>query len=452
MEGLTQYQNIYFSGIGGIGMSALAQLLKLDGKEVQGSDIARSHIIKRLQRKGISIHHVQDGSKIDSSTDLYVYSDALPRDSAEYKKAEKLGVTMMSYFEAVGHYMKEFEYTIAISGTHGKSTTTAMIAHILTEAGEDPTVIVGSVAKEFDSNARYGSKKYLIVEACEHKSHMLLLYPDMIVLTNIEEDHLDHYRDLEHIVMTFQKYINHLPKNGVLIKNTDDSESKELGSDYTIATYGIHHDAQTMAADIQYEKKKQTFTVGNTDFELKLPGKFNVYNALAAIAASRQLDVSDHVIQHALKTFKGIWRRFEVLGAYKGATVISDYAHHPTAIHSTIKAAREFYPKQRVVVAFQPHQRSRTKKLFDQFADSFAEADFTIIQEIFDVPGREKEKDAAISSKDLVAAVEKRGKYALYSKDVAATRKEIDENIEKNNVLLIMGAGDIYKLAEDLIP
>lgn len=442
-------RTIYFAGIGGIGMSALAQLLLEDGKTIIGSDITKSQVTEKLELHGIHIEYTQDGTAIPPETDLLIYTDAIPTDHPERAAAFKRDIPQLSYFEAVGEYMQQFDYAIAISGTHGKTTTTALIANMLVDAGMDPTVIVGSMVRELKSNARAGSKKMIIVEACEHNEHMLKLKPDMIVLTNIEADHLDYYRDLDHIVSVFQKYVNHLPPNGVLVKNADDSECRELGFDGTVITYGIDSDADVMATNMHASKKQQYFTADATEFALRIPGRFNVYNALSAVAVGRHLGVDDAHIKKTLHTFAGVWRRFEVLGEYNGATVISDYAHHPTAIHSTIKGAREFYPQRRIVVVFQPHQRSRTHKLFDDFVDSLAEADYAIVQEIYDVAGRED--GTSVSSQDIVNTLSERGKYAVYTDEVAATRKALDETIEKNDVVLVMGAGDIYKLAEELV-
>ncbi|MCW1930670.1 MAG: UDP-N-acetylmuramate--L-alanine ligase [Candidatus Kerfeldbacteria bacterium] len=448
MGNLSAAQHIYFSGIGGIGMSALAQLLASEGKKISGSDIARSEMIERLELQGISVGLTQDGSGIRAGIDLCIFTSAVPPTHPERQACERLGIPTLSYFEAVGEYAKEFENVIAISGTHGKSTTTALIGLILAEAGFNPTVIVGTVVSEFHSNARKGAKTYLVVEACEYKEHMMNIHPSMIVLTNIEADHLDYYRDLEHITQTFQKYIDGLPKNGTLFKNVDDQESVDLSTDARTVTYGSTRQCEYRATNIAVNGKTQTFSVAGENYSLHIPGKFNVYNATAAIAVSSTLDITQSTIDSVLKKFRGVWRRFEVVGDYHGATVISDYAHHPTAVHSTIKAARQFYPGKRVVVVFQPHQRDRTMKLFDGFTQSFSEADLVIIQEIYDVAGREGGEQ--ISSRDLVKAVEKVGKYAFYTRDVAHTRQEIDELIEKDDVVLIMGAGDIYHLAQAL--
>lgn len=450
MSTLSQAQHIYFSGIGGIGMSALAQLLLAEGKTVSGSDIVRSDMIDSLRLKGIDVRLTQDGSGITSNIDLCIFTSAVSADHPERKRCEELGISTLEYFGAVGEYAREFEQVIAISGTHGKSTTTTLIALMLVEAGFDPTVIVGTVVKEFASNARKGSKKFLVVEACEYKEHMLNIHPSMIVLTNIEADHLDYYRDLEHITQTFQKYIDGLPRTGVLVKNVDDKESDDLSTEAKVITYGCNRSAEYMATEIRTHERTQSFSVAGTEYSMHVPGKFNIYNATAAIAVARYLKIDTQHIIKVFKQFRGVWRRFEVVGEYKGATVISDYAHHPTAVHSTIRAAREFYPHRRIVAVFQPHQRARTQQLFKGFTESFSEADLVIIQEIYDVAGRE-ESPTTVTARDLAKAIERVGKYAFYTEDVAHTRREIDQLIEVNDVLLIMGAGDIYHLANALV-
>lgn len=442
--------HVYFSGIGGIGMSGLAQLLRADGLHVSGSDVAESDMVRRLREKGIAVSLTQDGSSIPDGVDLCIFTSAIPENHPERTAAAERGIRFLSYFEAIGEYMQQFEHTIAISGTHGKSTTTALIANVLIAAGKNPTVLVGTVVKEFNSNARPGGKELLVVEACEHKEHMLNLHPSMIVLTNIEEDHLDYYKDLDHIVSTFQKYVNHLPSTGVLFKNADDSEVEDIGFDGTVIRYGIDHNATVMATECSSSEGRQSFTSDGTAFELRIPGRFNVYNALAAIAVARHLGVGEQIIQQTFASFTGVWRRFEVVGECKGATIVSDYAHHPTALHSTIKGAYEFFPGKRIVVLFQPHQRSRTQRLFHGFVESLLEAQYVIVQEIYDVAGRE-DASVAISSRDLVTAVEAKGKYAVYSPDAVESERLLRSVIEPGDVVLVMGAGDVYHVAEKLV-
>ena len=451
---INNIKKVYFIGIGGIGISGLARIFNEMGKQITGSDIVKSEITDEIQEEGIKTIIGQKGENVPEDFDMYVYSDAVPQDNPERLKIGELGLEdkTFSYFEAASELMKEYDYAIAVAGTHGKTTTCAMVAQIMIKAGLDPTVIVGSKIKQLNSNARLGKdKKYFIIEACEHKEHMMRLSPKAIILTNIEEDHLDYYRDLEHIEMTFQSFINKLPKdNGLLVKNNDDSESRNLGFDGKIITYGIEEKSDIMAKAIKIKDQIQEFKVGREKYRLQIPGKFNVYNALSAIAFARQLKIDEQIIHDALFDFIGTWRRFEDRGEYKGAQVISDYAHHPTAITGLINAVKDFYPKKRIFIVFQPHQHNRTKNLYDQFIESFDGADFIILQEIFDVAGREEEQDQDVSSKTLAKEIEKRGKYVFYSPDIKKTKDLIDEHLEKDNILLIVGAGDIYLLADQL--
>lgn len=448
---LAQVEKAYFIGIGGSGISGLAKIFKLQGKEVIGSDLSSSEFTEDLEAEGVKIIIGQKAENVPNDAGLYVYSDAVPIENPERKRLRDLNLQdrEMSYFEVMAEMMKGFEFGIAVSGTHGKTTTTAMLALVFMEAGLDPTFIVGTKIKQINSNAHLGkSKKYFIVEACEHREHMMKLSPNVIVLTNIEEDHLDYYRDLEHIQITFQNYINKLPASGVLVKNNDDSESRELGFDGKTVSYGIKNKAKIMARNIRKEQKLQKFTVDKSAYTLQIPGDFNIYNALSVIALAKEMEIKDEVIKNALKEFIGTRRRFEEVGTFKGAVVISDYAHHPTAVDSTIKAAKEFYPDRRIVILFQPHQHNRTKKLFDGFTKCFRYADLVIIQEIFDVAGREENEDQNISSKDLVKVVERMGKYVFYSNSLERAKQLLHEHVEKNDVLIVAGAGDIYKVAE----
>lgn len=446
-------QSIYCIGIAGAGMSGLARLLKLRGKQVSGSDLVDSPITQALQAEGIMVHVLQQANHVPLDCDLYVYSDAVPETNPERAVLIQrgLGDKTVSYFTAVGALMKQYTHRIAISGTHGKTTTTAMLTMVLQEAGLDPTAIMGSMLKELHSNVRVGANQdVFIIEACEYKAHMLQLHPTTIIVSNIEEDHLDYYRDIDHIQMTFQQFVNMLPADGLFIRNADDSESRELGFDGTTVSYGLVEPADVMAIDIKKDGQKQSFKVGDTRYTLSVPGDFNIYNALAVIAYARHLGIAGKIIQAALRKFTGTWRRFEVVGEYRQATIISDYAHHPTAVTATIKAAKECYPQRRIVVVFQPHQHNRTRRLFKKFVTAFDAADLVIIQEIYDVAGREAKEDQTVSSHDIVNTIEQTGKLVLYSPDGTKTKKLLAEHIEPNDVVLIIGAGDIYRVAEEL--
>lgn len=449
----TKIQSVYCIGIGGAGVSGLARIAKKHHKVVAGSDASDGKVVQELRHEGITVYTPQSPDNVPLDYDLYVYSDAVSETNPERAKliAAGLEAKCFSYFKAVGEIMKVYHQRVAVSGTHGKTTTTAMLTLVMTAAQLDPTSIVGSSIKALQSNIRVGKNKdTFIVEACEYRAHMLELHPTAIILTNIEEDHLDYFRDLEHIQATFQQYINKLPDNGIFVRNADDSESAELGFDGTIVTFGIHESADYMAENIVKAGHTQTFTVGKDKYTIHVPGDFNVYNALAVIAYCRHLGIAAKTIQIGLEQFTGTWRRFELVGQYKDADIISDYAHHPTAIHSTLKAAREWYPERRIVIVFQPHQHNRTRHLFEQFVTAFDLADLTILQEIYDVKGREEAVDQTVSSQDLARRIEERGKIVLYSPSAVKTKQLLAEHVEANDVVLIVGAGDIYLIADEL--
>jgi UDP-N-acetylmuramate--alanine ligase len=453
---LSELKKVYISGIGGIGVSAVAKFLLSKGIEVIGSDVEKSEMTDDLEKKGVTVYYTQVGENVTFGFDLLIYSAAVPIENEERQKAKELNIPQKSYFEILGELSRDFN-TIAVSGTNGKSTTTAMISGILLEAQKDPTVIVGSQYEKLDANFHAGTSDLLLVEACEYRAHMLLLQPKCIVLTNVEEDHLDFYKDLNHIKQTFQQYINLLRnKDDLLILNNDDVNVREMQMpNCKLVKYGLIHGADVLATKIRKEPGKQIFEVvyyGQSlgDFELIIPGDFNIYNALAAIAYSLSLDIPVGVIRETLKTYKGVWRRFEIV-KNDNITVVSDYAHHPTAVQATIKGTKEFFPGRRLVAIFQPHQHDRTKKLFDEFTNSFDMADLVVLPEIYDVAGRE-EQNTEVSSKDLALSMMEQDPV----KDVHATQT-LDAAVEKVNpmlreedVVLVMGAGDVYKICEKL--
>jgi UDP-N-acetylmuramate--alanine ligase len=456
---LNSVKEVYIVGIGGIGTSAFAQLLEADGVRVSGEDLRGSAVTEMLAQKDIAVALDSRGAGLETA-ELLVYSSAVPAQHPARVRAQERGIPQLQYFEALGAYMEQYEYAIAVSGTHGKTTTTAMVASVLIEAGFNPTAVVGSLVKEFDgSNARVGSpeKKYIVVEACEHEAHMLHLHPNVIVVNNIEADHLDYYRDINHITETFQQFVDLLPnhESSALIVNADDDNTKALQTSQLRMTFAVSTVADTLAADWGVDGLTQFFTVENQKFTLHVPGQFNVSNALAAISVAKHLGIGLDVASRALAAFRGTWRRFEYMGEYEGAIVISDYAHHPSEVRKTIRAAKDFYPKKRIVVVFQPHQRARTRELFSDFLEAFYEADYLIIQEIYDVAGREKEykeddEYQNVTSQHLVDALENQGRFATYTPNAEVTAEALFDAVEKDDLILIMGAGDIHQLAEQL--
>jgi len=461
MQNFEKIKKIFFVGVGGIGVSALAKLFKSQGKIITGSDKYSSEIIDDLKKQGIKVYIGHKKKNLAINTDLVIYSSAVKPEVPERKKATELNIKQLSYPEALGIISKS-KNTIAVSGTHGKSTTTAILGLILSNAGLDPTVIVGSKVGPFKyGNLQKGKSKYFVVEACEWRAHMLKLEPNIIILTNIEKDHLDYYKTLRNIKKTFKKYVNKLPKNGLLIVNADDKNCLEIAKSAKckVITYGVKNRktdcrASRLKLYLKQPKQKQEFNLswGKTNlgnFSIQIPGQFNIYNTLAAVACALKLGAESKIIKKTLINFNSIWRRFEKVGEYRGALIFSDYAHHPTAVKKTLKAAKEFYQGKRLIVVYQPHHFDRTKRLFKDYIKAFDLADLVILNEIYDVPGRETTKQ--ISSKDLVRELKKRKIKAIFTKDLKETKKILLKNIKEKDLILIMGAGDIYQIIHKLV-
>lgn len=455
---LDHVHRVHCVGIGGIGVSAVAKFLRLQGKDVSGSDTTRSIVTADAERAGVRV--VEPAAEnIAPDIDLLIYTSAAPETQLERQAASALGIPQFSYFEFLGLLSRGCK-TVAVCGTNGKSTTTAMLALMLEKAGLDPTVIVGSRVPGFEyGNLRMGKSDIFVVEACEYREQFMSLSPSMVVVTKIVEDHLDYYRDLAHIEETFRTFVAKLPDNGTLFWNVDDPGSRETFANATrmSGTFGFSKEASLRAERHHTEEGLQRFDAVFQDgiiwsgLELRVPGAFNVLNALAALGAARALGASEEAARSALASFSGIWRRFEKVGERDGAPVISDYGHTPDAIEATLKAAKEFYPGRKLILAFQPHHHDRTRKLFDAFVTAFDAADALILSEIYGVEGR-KEGESEVSSKQLVEAVAARGKVS--SVTYAATPQEALRQLEgldtENAMMLIMGAGDIYSIAYPL--
>lgn len=444
-------------------MSALARMFKSQGKTVYGSDMRDSNIVQELISLGLEIKIGHDAKNLDDRPDLVIHSEDISETSAgfvELSRAKELGMPTMVYAKALGMMMDE-KYGIGVSGTNGKSTTTAILGLILEEAGLDPDVIVGSKlspkneSDKFRANARTGSGTHFVAEADEYHRHMLEAHPKMIVITNIAEDHLDYYKDLPDIKSAFSEYINSLPDDGTVIYNADDHNTVEVARHAKChkSTFAIDHYADLQAINLKNSTGQQTFDLHYKDemignVTLKLPGKFNVSNALGAALAALRLGVKFNAIKKTLENFAGIWRRFEIVGELNGKPVISDYAHHPAGVSGTITAAKEFYPGKKILVVFQPHHRNRTKVLFGQFVDSLLGADEVMIPEIYDVAGREHGE--TISSKDLVNELVKREVKAEFVESLEDAANLIKSKITDFDVVLCMGAGDIDLMARKL--
>ncbi|HEY4495499.1 MAG TPA: Mur ligase family protein, partial [Candidatus Paceibacterota bacterium] len=417
------------------GVSALAQYYLAKGHQISGSDLAVSEITEFLQKKGVKIFIGNSVENINPNFNLIIHSPAVKPDNLEYKKAKEFGIKTLSYPEALGELTKEY-YTIAVSGSHGKSTTTAMTALVLIKAGLDPTVIVGTKLKEFgNSNFRAGHSKYLVIEACEYDSSFLNYEPKIIVVTNIDKEHLDYFKTFANVKKAFKNFIARLSADGFLAFNIDDKYPPKVRKNkFKSMGYSV--------------KQKEA---GKLKKILRVPGMHNVSNGLAALIVARILKIKDEITFKALSEFKGTWRRFEIKQGKVGEkdiTVISDYAHHPNEIKATLNAAKEKFSENKIWCVFQPHQRQRTYYLFNDFVKTFRSAPINniIITDIYDVAGRETKKiSVKISSKKLV---KKTGKKNIIYMPIDNLEKFVKENITDGDVLIIMGAGDIYKLAD----
>lgn len=439
---------IHFIGIGGIGVSALAYYYLKKGYEVSGSDLTASEITDELKKRGIKIFIRHCQKNLSDNTQKVIYSPAVSSDNPELKKAKKLKIKTQSYPEALGELTKKY-FTIAVSGTHGKSTTSAMISFVLIEAGFDPTVIIGTKLKEIDNlNCRVGKSKYLVIEADEYKASFLNYWPSIIVLTNIEKEHLDYYKNLNHILRTYRRYVNHLPKGGFLVANKDDENIKKLlklsKNKFIIKKYSL--------------KQKDSKKIKKI---IQIPGTHNIYNALSALLVARILGIRDKVSFKALSSYRGAWRRFDIRHSRipytrKKITIIDDYAHHPTELKATFETTYQKFPNRNIWVVFQPHQHQRTFLLFDDFVETLSNAhlDRLILVDVYDVAGREKKSiKKIVSSKKLAEQIKKKSCFlVLYIPTIKKTFQYIKKEIKNNNILMIIGAGDIYYKLSQLFP
>ncbi len=421
--------HVHFVGIGGIGVSSLARYFLAEGHTVSGSDVVSC---TDLEKEGVKVFKGHFASNVPSNTSLLVYSAAVTQENEELVRAKKDGITVKSYPEVLGGITKKY-YTITVSGTHGKSTTTAMLALIMIKTGLDPTVIIGTKMKELEgANFRKGASKYLLIEADEFGAAFLNYHPQIAIITNIEEDHLDFYRDIKHILSTFEKFVRENLKGGLLVINRDDNNA---GSLKRKARGRVEEYTQT-----QKEAK---------DIVLSVPGKHNISNALAALTVAKNLGIEKEKIIEVLSTFKGTWRRLDekdtVLKNGRKVRVVNDYAHHPTEVKVTLEAVREKYPKEKVFAVFQPHQYERTYRLFADFVKVLSSVDVEklMITDIYTVKGRESKETMEKVSSDLLC---KTVKKAICTGSVRDTGEYLLKNLQGNEILVIMGAGDVYNL------
>ncbi|MFA5125156.1 MAG: UDP-N-acetylmuramate--L-alanine ligase [Patescibacteria group bacterium] len=450
---LAKIKKIHFIGIGGIGISAAARLAQARGIRVTGSDAQLSEVVNDLRVSGFDVKTPQQAENVPADADLIVYTVAAPEDNPERARAQELGIEQMTYPQFLGLLMAG-KFGIGVSGTNGKTTTTAMVAKILIDAGKDPSVVLGAKADFLSGNARAGRSEYFVFESDEYRRAFDNYSPRLAAVTYIGEDHLDYYKDLAEIKSAFKDYLSHVPAEGYVVLNADDLNSLELAPALKAAkiTFGINNEADYKASQIETVSGKQVFSVGESGrFSLLLPGHYNIYNALCAITVCCAIGIDVEIIRQSLAGFTGTWRRFERLGRLGQAEVIADYAHTPDAIHQVIEATQEFYPGKRILTVFQPHQYARTKNLFSKFATAFGSAEQVIIPDIFYVAGREKPEDFDVDSKALVEAIAAQGVKAVYGGSLSASEELVRKMAKDFDIVLVLGAGDVYELAKNLV-
>ncbi len=457
MLNLSQFKHVHCIGIGGIGLSAIAEILLARGHEVSGSDIKESDLTQKLQTLGAHIYYSHDAANIQG-VDLIIYSAAVSQENPELKEASDRGIPSVSRAEALGALMNGYETSIAISGTHGKTTTTSMVSLVLEHAKKDPTLLVGGNLSEFDGNVKIGQSDYFITEACEYMDSFLSLHPKVEIILNIDSDHLDYFKDIDHIVNSFRRFSKLVPENGLVIAYDANPFVKSILDDLTctVITFGFNDKCDYYAENIKfnslgmpsYELYHQNVCLGS--LQLSVPGEHNIANSLAAAACCHSLGVSVEDIIRTLNTYTGTQRRFDVMGVTRNnIRIVDDYAHHPTEIKATLKAAQNI-PHNQLWCLFQPHTYTRTLALFEQFSEAFNDADKIVMAEIY--AAREK-NIYKISSKELVSEIKRvyPNKEVYYISDFDEIANFVINNAEENDLVLTMGAGDIYKVAEYLL-
>jgi len=459
----------HFIGIGGSGMSGAAALLLGLGAEVSGSDLVPFDGMGTLVNRGarVSIGHREQ--QLDTNVNLVVISAAIPESNPELVAARTLGVRVVKYAELLGVLMRGCTKGVAIAGTHGKTTTTAICAHLYRRAGFDPSFLVGAYSSQLGGSSGVGKGPHFIVEACEFDRSFLHLAPESAAILNIEPDHLDCYRDLDEIVGAFARFAHNVDPNGLLVCNAGDHRTRAAAAESRacVQTFGFTEGADWQAVDLCREHGCYSFEVRFSgqvllSTRLSIPGLHNVANALAAIALAHHAGADPGCIERALPTFSGVSRRLSLRGEGHGVTIVDDYAHHPTEIRVTIEAARYRYRPRRTWAIFQPHQHARTRHLMEDFSDSFGEADEIIVPDVYaareasDTPETPPESgipdaDGTPCSEELVSRIRQRGGRARYMPGLSAVAEHLVRHVTEGDLVLTMGAGDVWKVADELV-
>ena len=446
--------HIHFVGIGGIGMSGIAELLLGQGYRVSGSDLNTSDITRRLQELGATIHTGHHQDQIQGAS-VIVTSTAISQDNPEVTAAREQEIPIIPRAEMLAELMR-IKYAIAISGAHGKTSTTSMVAHILDRAGLDPTVVIGGLLKHLNTNALQGKGDYIVAEADESDGSFLKYTPAIAAVTNIDLEHLDYYTGIEDIKSKFKQFINSVPFYGLAVVCLDNEHIQDILPDIRVryTTFGLTAQADLRAQDIEFEGRKSLFSVVHQGtalgrIRLNLSGRHNISNALAAIAIALELNIEFSTIKAALEDIDGVKRRLEIKGDTKGILVMDDYGHHPTEIKATLKAIRESRPGKRVVVIFQPHRYSRTQALFDAFTRAFYQSDILIVLPIY---AASETPIKGVSSQTLCQGIKAHGhKEVHYVESVDQCLAMLVDTVAPNDLVLTLGAGDVYRLGETFV-
>ena len=453
----TQYKRIHCLGIGGIGLSAVAEILADNGHIVTGTDIKPSEVTRHLESKGIKVYSSHEPENVEG-VDAIVYSAAVSDENPEVVRAHELGIPLFSRAQVLGAIMDRYENSVAICGTHGKTTVTSMTSLILRNANYKPTILVGGNLPQIHGNVEIGEDNtYFVTEACEYMDSFLQLRPSIGVILNIDSDHLDYFKDMEHIVKSFSTFVEQIPEDGIIIAYGDNPFVKSILRDHTNKiTYGYSESNDFYAENMKFNESGfpyfDIYHNGNkvASLELSVPGEHNVLNAMAAFVTASFLKVDIPTIARTLKEYHGTNRRFDFNGVTsKGVMVIDDYAHHPTEIKATLKAAKNV-KHNKLWLVFQPHTYTRTKALFDEFVDAFEDTDVLILTDIYAA----REKDVYnISSYKLMSAMKSKypDREIYYVKDFEDIVSYINKFAGKDDIAMTMGAGDVYKVGEMLL-
>ena len=448
-------QHIHFIGIGGISMSGLAEVLLGKGFTVSGSDAHDSDLISLLREHGALVTIGQTAENITSDIDVIVYTAAIHPDNPEFKAAKESGKPMLTRAELLGEMMQNYRVSVAVAGTHGKTTTTSMVSHVLLAGNYDPTISVGGILPAIGGNIRVGKSDTFVTEACEYTNSFLSLIPTVGMILNVDADHLDFFKDLDDIANSFHIFASQIPADGTLVINRDSKKFNEVtdGIACKIVTYSLDKDADYTASNITHDE----FGHGSFDcyergellgrITLSVPGIHNVSNALATVAAARTMNIPADVIIEGLKNFTGADRRFEYKGKMGEVTVIDDYAHHPTEIKATLAAAAN-YPHKEIWVIFQPHTYTRTKALLPEFAEALSAADHIILAKIYEA----REKDIyGVSSQNLADEIAKYGRDVRYITTFSGIEEYVRTHCKPGDILITMGAGNVTEIGPALI-